>query len=83
MSSLARSSTQVGSALRRHRKAKDMTQSDLAESAGVRQSTISGLENGADGTKLATLMHVLRALDLELIVQERTRGSFDDIEDLF
>ncbi|WKL59030.1 hypothetical protein Q1W73_03170 [Asticcacaulis sp. ZE23SCel15] len=59
-----------------------MTQADLAGTTGLRQATISEVETGQEGTKLATLLCVLAALDLEITISSRTRDSHD-IEDIF
>lgn len=83
MSYLVRSPKQLGVALRRARRAQDLTQAGLASRAGIRQGTVSQLENGLETVKLSTVMDLLRALDLELIVRPRTKGSHSDIEDLF
>ncbi|KJS38953.1 MAG: XRE family transcriptional regulator [Hyphomonas sp. BRH_c22] len=83
MSELVRSPKQLGVALRRSRRAQAMTQADLASRAGVRQGTISHVENGLETVKLTTVMDLLRALDLEIVVRQRTKGSHSDIEDLF
>ena len=83
MSELVRSPKQLGVALRRSRRARAMTQADLAGRAGVRQGTVSQIENGLETVKLSTVMDLLRALDLELLVRPRTKGAHSEIEDLF
>jgi HTH-type transcriptional regulator/antitoxin HipB len=83
MTELVRSPKQLGVALRRYRRARQLTQTDLAQRAGVRQSTVSQVENGLETAKLNTVMDVLRALDLELVIQPRSKGSLNDIEDIF
>ena len=59
-----------------------MTQIELGEKVGLSQKTISSLEAGAPGVKLQTLLDVLVALDLELVVQQRSKGG-KSIEDIF
>ena len=49
----------------------------------LRQATISALENSATDTRLGTLFDALAALDLELVVRLRTKGSAKEFEDLF
>lgn len=83
MTDLARSPKHVGAALRRRRKSIGLTQSELAERAGIRQATVSLMESGTEGVKLSTVMDVLRVLDLEIVLQSRTKGSHADIEDMF
>ncbi|SDH22223.1 helix-turn-helix domain-containing protein [Pelagibacterium luteolum] len=80
MSDIARTPAQLGAVIRRQRKRKGLSQTQLAEKTQLRQASISQLENGE--LQLKTLMEVLAALNLELVVQERTRAS-QSIEDLF
>ena len=83
MAELVRSPKQLGVILRRFRRMRDYTQAELAKRAGVRQGTISQVENGLEAVKLTTVMDLLRALDLEVVIQPRTKGSHSDIEDMF
>jgi len=83
MAELVRSPKQLGVVLRRFRRMRDYTQAELAKRAGVRQGTISQVENGLEAVKLTTVMDLLRALDLEVVIQPRTKGSHSDIEDMF
>ncbi|MFV0334934.1 MAG: helix-turn-helix domain-containing protein [Tropicimonas sp.] len=83
MVELVRSPKQLGVALRRFRRAQALTQTEMAERAGVRQATVSQVETGLETVKLSTVMGMLRALDLEIVVQPRTKGSHSDIEDIF
>lgn len=83
MKELVRSPKQLGAALRRFRKDRALTQVQLAQRTGLRQGTISQLENGLETIKLRTAMELIRALDLELVVQPRTKASPKDIEALF
>ncbi len=83
MEQLARSTKQIGEAVRRRRKAQSLTQKELGAKTNLRQATISGLETGEPGTELQTLLTVLGALDLELVVRPRTKASMKDIEDIF
>lgn len=82
MSNIARTPTQIGATIRRQRKLKDLTQTQLGEKTKLRQATISQLESGEGGIQLKTLTDVLAALNLELVIQERSASS-QDIEDLF
>lgn len=83
MAELVRSPKQLGVALRRFRRTHDLTQAELAKRAGVRQGTVSQVETGLETVKLSTVMDLLRALDLEVVIQPRTKGSHSDIEDIF
>jgi HTH-type transcriptional regulator/antitoxin HipB len=78
---LARSIDQIGQAVRRRRKLLKLTQAQLCERTGLRQATISSLEAGDSAARLSTLLDILTALDLELVIRDRTTGS--RIEDIF
>ena len=81
MDQLARFPKQMGAALRRRRRALGRTQSDLASQAGVRQATVSSAEAG-ETMQLDTLFSLLAALNLELVLRERTKGAAN-LGDLF
>ena len=83
MAQIARTPKQLGDALRRHRTHLGLSQSQAAAKAGLRQATISQIENGHDATKIETICVLLAALDLELMVAPRSKGSSQDIEDIF
>jgi HTH-type transcriptional regulator / antitoxin HipB len=80
---IARTSKQVGDAVRRRRRSQRLTQKDLGDKTKLRQATISGLEAGEPGTQLRTLFDVITALDLELVIRPRTKASNEKIEELF
>lgn len=83
MADIIRSPKSLGVALRRQRRRLKLTQAELAARAGLRQGTVSNVENGLETMKLQTVMDLLRALDLEIAVQPRSKGSHSEIEDLF
>lgn len=83
MKNLARTPKDIGHAIRSARKARKLTQKELATRSGVWQETISKIENGVGSTKLETIFDILAALDLELQVQDRTKGTASDLEDIF
>ena len=83
MAEIVRSPKLLGVALRRHRRQLGLTQAQVATRAGMRQGTVSQVENGLETVKLRTVMDLLRALDLELVVRPRSKGSHREIEDLF
>jgi HTH-type transcriptional regulator/antitoxin HipB len=80
---IARNEKQLGAILRRARKQAGLTQSALGDHIHLRQGTVSRLEAGVPAVQLRTLMAVLSTLDLELVVQPRSKASATDIEDLF
>jgi HTH-type transcriptional regulator/antitoxin HipB len=81
MKQIARTATQVGAALRRARRAKSLTQTEVGNKTRMRQATISRLETGEADTQVSTLLDVLAALDLEIVIRERSKASAKDIED--
>lgn len=58
-------------AMRDERKKRKLNQSHVAESMGIKQSTVSDFENHPEGTRLETLFKLLAALDLELHLSKR------------
>ncbi len=77
MGKFIRNSKDLGEAIRRARKAKDLRQVDVAQKASVRQALISELENGATTAKLDTVIKIVAALDLDLSIVPRHIASFD------
>nr|WP_238936647.1 helix-turn-helix transcriptional regulator [Sulfitobacter mediterraneus] len=73
----------LGHAIRQARRGKNLTQADLATRSGVWQETISKVEAGRGGTKLDTILALLAALDLELLVSTRSKGSTSDFDNIF
>ena len=80
---IARTTKQIGAAIRRRRRALGLNQKDVGKKTNLRQATVSGLEAGEVGTQLRTLFGVLTALDMELVIRPRTKASTDKIEELF
>jgi len=83
MKHLVRTPKNIGHAIRQARKEKNLTQKDLASMSGVWQETISKIETGSSGTKLETIFDLMAALDLEITVSERSKGTSDGLEDIF
>lgn len=83
MEALARSPRQLGVLIQRHRKARGLSQTDLAHLAGLRQEMVSKIESGAPGSRIATIYDLLAALDLEMTLTPRTKSSSADIADIF
>jgi HTH-type transcriptional regulator/antitoxin HipB len=82
MDQIARTPKQIGAALRRCRRQAKLSQIELAEKTGLRQGTISAIENGEPGTQLRTLIGVMTALGLEMVIRDRTKAG-EAIEDVF
>jgi HTH-type transcriptional regulator / antitoxin HipB len=83
MSDLARDPKQIGALIQRARKKRGMSQSELGAKAGLRQETISLIENGNPAARIETFLAILAALDLEFQVRERSKGWDDELEKLF
>jgi len=83
MSVLARSTNDIGNAIRNARRKKKLTQTQLSASSGVWQDTISKIERGIGDPKMETVFALMAALDLELTVAERSQASPDTLEDIF
>jgi HTH-type transcriptional regulator/antitoxin HipB len=76
MRELARDPKQIGNLIRRERKRKALSQKELASRAGLRQASLSAIENGTPNTKLQTLLAVLSALELEFQISSRSTGDW-------
>lgn len=61
--------------LREFRYQQNLSQSELARLAMVKQATISAFENNPDSTKIETLFKLLTALELEFVIQPRPKGD--------
>jgi HTH-type transcriptional regulator / antitoxin HipB len=75
------SADQLAIALRNQRKASQLSQADVGDRVGLRQETISAVENKPAGTKLDTLFRILASLHLEIhLVPRGTKVSGWDQE---
>jgi HTH-type transcriptional regulator / antitoxin HipB len=83
MDTIIRTSRQAGAAVRRYRRQQQLTQEALGRNVHARQATISKLEAGEPATQLRVLMDTLAALDLELVIQPRSKASIAEIEESF
>lgn len=77
MNNLARDPKQIGNLIRRARKKQALSQTALGAKAGLRQETISLIENGNPSAKIETLLTVLAVLDLEFQIAPRSKGGRD------
>jgi HTH-type transcriptional regulator/antitoxin HipB len=82
MENIARTPLQLANYIREKRRKLGLSQVQLAAKIGVRQRTLSDIEN-AKSARLDTLLRILAVLDLELVVRERTKSSANDIEAIF
>jgi HTH-type transcriptional regulator / antitoxin HipB len=83
MDQIARTTKDLGNVLRQARKARSLTQAELASRAGIWQRTVSNIETSASGAKVDTIFDLLAALDLELHIVRRSKMSPGDLEDIF
>lgn len=65
----------VGSAVSAARKARNFSQSALAEKAGLDQSDLSKIERGVSNPSVKTLQRIAHALDCELIISFKSKNS--------
>jgi HTH-type transcriptional regulator/antitoxin HipB len=79
MATIARLPKQLGAEIRKERKRQGLTQKQLGEQTRIRQATISQLESGEAGAQLDTVLRILSALNMELVVRERTSADWDTI----
>jgi HTH-type transcriptional regulator/antitoxin HipB len=82
METPVRETRQLGNVIRRVRRLKGLSQSDLGEKSGLRQATISVIETGK-AAKLEPVLSILAALDLELHIAPRSISEPREIEELF
>ena len=82
METLARTPEQIGTALRRARRSRGLTQKEVSSLCGLRTATISSVEHGDQGTQLRTVLAIMMALGLEFRIGERGR-KHPDIEEIF
>ena len=72
MRQLIHTPAQVGEIVRGRRKARRISQHDLASKAGISQSRMSILEADPSALPLERLLLLLKLLGLELVIQDRS-----------
>lgn len=65
----------LGEVVRQHRKTAGLTQLELADLAGVGKSAVFDIEKGKPTVRLATLIRVLAALNVELTWRSPLMGD--------
>ena len=76
METIARTPLQLGNSIRERRRKLGLSQEQLATKVGVRPRTVSDIESAGAG-RLDTLLRALGAIDLELVIRPRTKGSLE------
>lgn len=71
---------QLGEILRRRRKARGISQRELAAKLGVGQARLSTLEVKPEGLTLSRLIALVNLLGLELVVQDKSDASVPKTE---
>lgn len=66
---------QLGQIARAVRKARGLTQEEMAARVGLRQKAVSLFEGNPGPTSLERLFRMLAALELELVVREKPTGD--------
>lgn len=64
-----RLATLLGRAVRQQRHLRDLTQSELAEAAGVTQAAVARIESGSRAASLAVLERLFAAMDVQMVVE--------------
>lgn len=62
----------LGSALRRMRRLRKLNQTETGKEFMLDQSTISSIEAGAEGTRIETIFRLLAALELEMVIRNKS-----------
>ena len=81
MNELARDPRQIGNVIRRTRRHLRLSQKALGNQTGLRQETISLLENGNSAAKIETILAVLAGFDLELRIVPCSKGGLGQESD--
>lgn len=63
----------LGRSIREFRRRRHISQRTLAEQVGVHRSYLSEMESGATTEALDRIIRTLSALDLEIVIRERSR----------
>lgn len=81
MEQLIYSPKALGSAIKRRRKAKNLSQKEAGNPVKLDQTTLSSIEQGAEGTRIGTLFRILAALELEMVLRPKKMMTDSNPED--
>lgn len=73
MDFIIRTPAQLGHALKARRATKKLTQKDAGKRVGLLPKTISALELAPERSSVESLFKLLSALELELVLREKSR----------
>ena len=65
----------IGEAVKKIRKERELTQSELGELIGVKKAQVSKIENSTKNVSIGTLMRVFEALKTEVKLQIELEGE--------
>lgn len=77
METVARTPQQLSQILRAQRKSRGMTQGSAGTGVGLLPKTISALETRPEGSSIESLFRMLSALNLELVIREKSPAGRD------
>lgn len=66
---------QLAQGLRGWRKSRNLSQAEAAGRVGLLPKTVSALETGPETSTVGSLFKLLSALDLELVIRSKAKGS--------
>jgi len=75
-----RTDQQLTQLIKSFRKARGLTQADLAQAQGVTQQAASALERNPSAASVGRLLRTLSAMGVELVLREKDGGSVDERE---
>lgn len=75
MDFVVRTPAQLGQALKARRATEGLTQKDAGKRVGLLPKTISALESTPERSSVESLLKLLAALELELVMREKSRRS--------
>lgn len=73
------SSKTLGQVLRKYRKERGLTQTDVGKKFNLTQKMVSNIESGSPGVQLGTLFKLMSALGLEMHLQSRENLTQDSL----
>lgn len=69
------SPTELALTIRNRRKQLNLTQREVSELVGLKQKTISGMENNPENAKISTLLRVFAALKTDIHIKPKEESA--------